>query len=259
MFKMYNLALFIIYLFVFVFGVCIGSFLNVVIYRLPNNISIAKGHSYCPICKTNIKYRDLVPLLSFIFLKGKCRNCKTKISLRYPVIELITGFFSLLCAYKFNFTLNALVVFLLLCALIAIFFIDLDTMTIPDELILFLCLIALIYPFISPNTNLLPNIIGFFSISLPMLMINFLVKESFGGGDIKLIAVCGFILGWQRCLLAFFISLVTACIICVYLLCSKKENLKSHIPFGPHLCIGIFIALFYGSEIIKMYLSCFGL
>ncbi len=256
---MYNLTFFIIYAFAFAFGICIGSFLNVVIYRLPNNISIAKGHSYCPKCKKNIKYRDLIPVLSFIFLKGKCRNCKAKISLRYPLVELIIGLCSLLCLYKFSFTLNYILAFSFLCALVAIFFIDLDTMTIPDELILFLCLIAIAYPFVFQNTDLISRLIGFFSISLPMLLINFFVNESFGGGDIKLIAVIGFILGWQCCCLAFFISLITACIVCVYLLATKKEKLKSHIPFGPHICVGTLIALFYGSQLIKIYLSCFGL
>lgn len=243
--------------FVFVFGVCCGSFLNVIIYRFPKNISIVKGHSYCPKCKESIKYRDLLPLISYIILRGKCRNCNNKISLRYPLIELVTGFFSLFCVYKFGFTINAFVVFLFLCLLILIFFIDLDTMTIPDEFIMFLCAIAIIFLFVFSNVNLVSRIIGFFSISLPMLIINYIVKDSFGSGDIKLIAVCGFILGWQNILLAFFISLLTACSVSIYLLLSKKKTIKSHIPFGPHLCIGIFIALFYGSQIIKWYLSLF--
>lgn len=255
---MCNFSFFVIFFFIFVFGICIGSFLNVIVYRLSNNISIAVKHSFCPKCRKKIKYRDLFPILSFFVLRGKCRNCQQKISFRYPFIELMAGFFSLFCVYKFFFTINAFAAFLFLCSLCTIFFIDLDTMIIPDELIVFLSAVSIIFTFSLPNINFISRCIGFFSVSLFMLVINFFIKDSFGGGDIKLIAVCGYILGWKNNLVAFFISLITASIISIWLLSLKKKNLKNHIPFGPHLCIGIAISFFYGSQIIRWYLSFFG-
>lgn len=254
----YPFCLFVIYGFIILFGMCIGSFLNVVIYRLPNGISIADGHSFCPVCRQKIKYRDLVPVFSFLFLGGKCRNCKSKISWRYPFVELFCGLLALFCTFKFGFSLKSFLVFAFLCVLVCVFFIDIDTMTIPDELIIFLLPLCAIFSFYFRDISLYSRLIGLFCISSLLLAINtFIKKDSFGGGDIKLIGVCGYILGWQNTLLAFFISLISATIVSIYLLSRSKKGLKSYIPFGPHLCLGIVISFFCGSELISLYLSMF--
>lgn len=236
----------------FLFGICVGSFLNVIIYRL--DTSIFFGKSICPKCKSKIKWYDLIPILSFFILGSRCRSCKAKISLRYPFVELLCGLLAMICVYKFSFTLNAFVVFLFLCCLVATFFVDIDKMIIPDSLILFLIFLAVIFTFIFDDVDFISRCIGFFSISSFMFALNFFVKESFGFGDIKLIAVCGYILGLQNILLAFFISLITASLFSVFLIITKRKSLKDYIPFGPHICFGVALSFFCGIDIINWYL-----
>ncbi|MDF2567749.1 MAG: prepilin peptidase [Oscillospiraceae bacterium] len=249
----------ILYGFLFLVGSCVGSFLNVVIYRVPKKISIAKGRSFCPHCNNTLNPADMIPIASFLFLHGKCRNCKAKISGRYPIVEIITGAIALFTYMRYDFTIKSLILFVASSILVAIAFIDLDTMTIPNGLIL-----ALLFPcvaavfLISPPT-FFARLIGFFALSLPMFLLSVVMSDSFGGGDVKLVAVCGFLIGWQNILVAGFIALLLGGIHGVILLCRSFENRKKRIAFGPYLCIGILVAMLLGNQFIKGYLRIFGL
>ncbi|MCQ4638023.1 prepilin peptidase [Anaerovorax odorimutans] len=249
----------VIYGFILIAGICIGSFLNVLIYRIPEKISFAKGRSFCPACGHELRAIDLVPVISFLFLKGKCRYCGDKISFRYPLIELLGGAFALWSALSFGLTWQAVVGFAVSCILLVIAFIDIDTMEIPDGLVLALLVLAVVSLICFRDITWISGVIGFFVISLPMLLMNLIIKDSFGGGDIKLCAACGLMLGWQQMLAAALIALVTGGIYGAYLLITKKKDRKDHFAFGPFLSFGIIVALFAGNFLIQSYLAIFNL
>jgi len=254
---MIELIYFIIYLFVFVFGIIIGSFLNVVIYRVPYKISVAKGRSYCPHCKSPIKGRNNIPIFSYLWLQGKCADCKGKISIRYPLVELFTGLLAVLIFFVYGFTPQGVVVFMAGAILIPITMIDFDTMTIPNGLVIALMVPALLCFFIFPDVGILSRVIGIVAVSLPMLFLTLFITDAFGGGDIKLMAVAGFMMGWPNTLLATFIGLILGGIVAVYILLRKTK--EKHMAFGPYLCMGIMTAMIFGDIIIQWYFSLFGL
>lgn len=253
------LAYFIIYLIVFLYGISIGSFLNVLVYRIPLGIPISKGRSYCPKCKVQIKNYDLIPILSYVILRGKCRSCRDKISIRYPLVELLTGIVSIITFYVYDFRIEFIVVFAIASILITISLIDIDSMIIPDRLIISIIPLAIVLSFFQKDISIIERIVGFFVISSPMVLLNNFIKDSFGGGDIKLIAVCGAMLGWEKIILATFIGIIISGTYAIYLLISKKSKMGTHIAFGPYLCFGIYISLLFGNAIIRSYLGFFGL
>ena len=245
-----------LYLLVLVFGLVIGSFLNVVIYRVPNNISISKGRSYCPKCNHKIQNRDLIPVLSYLILGGKCRHCSGKISIRYPMVELATGLMALVIVLVKGIFLEALILFVIGAILLAITLIDWDTMTIPDSLIIAIIPLAIILAYVAGDWNIWGRIIGALIISLPMYLSLYLLEDSFGGGDIKLFTALGFLLGWEKILLTLLISSIIAAIIGITMAKNKNESIKGkHIPFGPYICFGAMIALLFGDVIISWYLG----
>lgn len=245
-----------LYLLVLVFGLVIGSFLNVVIYRVPNNIPISKGRSYCPKCNHKIQNRDLIPVLSYIILGGKCRHCKGKISIRYPMVELATGLMALVIVLVKGIFTEALILFAIGAILLAITMIDWDTMTIPDSLIIAIIPLTIILAYVTGDWNIWGRIIGALIISVPMYLSLYLLEDSFGGGDIKLFAALGFLLGWEKILLTLLISSIIAAIIGITMAKSKNESIKGkHIPFGPYICFGAMTALLYGDAIISWYLG----
>lgn len=247
----------ILYLYVFVVGAVIGSFLNVVIYRVPKEISFVGGRSFCPSCGTQIRGCHNVPIFSYFQLRGKCADCGAKISLRYPLIELCTGLMAIFMFALYGVSLQWLVAFAAGAILICVTMIDFDTMTIPNGLIIALMVPALVSFFVFPQVGILSRFIGLFAISLPMLVLTLFIPEAFGGGDIKLIAVAGFMLGWQNTLLATFFALLFGGAVAVYLLAKKTK--EKHMAFGPYLCLGIMTALLFGDIIINWYLGLFGL
>lgn len=248
----------IMYLYAFIVGMCVASFMNVVIYRVPNHLDFVKGRSFCPNCHETLKPYDMIPVLSWIILKGKCRNCKSNISIRYPIIEFIGGVLAVWIFHHYMFTWDTLLVFALSMILLVISMVDIDTMEIPNGFIISCLICVIISVLIHPEVSILTRLIGMLIVSVPMCLINFIVSDSFGGGDIKLMAVCGFMLGWSNTLLATFIAIILAGTYAIYLIASKKLDKKDHIAFGPYLCIGIFIAIMYGTEIINAYLTLFG-
>lgn len=250
--------LLLMYVYAFIIGICIASFINVVIYRVPLKLNFVSGRSFCPNCHNDLKPYDMIPVFSWFILRGKCRFCKQPISIRYPLIELLGGVLGVLIFHHYGFSWNTLLVFTFTMGLLAITFIDYDTMIIPNGLIIFALICAIINMLITPNFSVINHIIGIFVVSLPMMAINAIVHDSFGGGDIKLMAVCGLMMGWTNILLAMFIGILLAGSYAIFLIVTKRIDKKSHIAFGPYLCIGIFIALLYGGEIIQGYLSLFG-
>ncbi|MCL2249378.1 MAG: prepilin peptidase [Oscillospiraceae bacterium] len=248
----------IVYIFFAIFGACIGSFINVVISRLPQKGSFFRSRrSTCPTCGEVIRLYDLVPIISYLILLGKCRHCKARICPRYPLVEAAGSLFAVACLFVFNLTLTALMVYIVTVILLAVSVIDLNTKQIPNPLIIALIPPAIASIWLLPDVTILSHIIGLFSIALPMLLITLIVKGAFGGGDIKLMAVCGFLLGWQFTLLAFFVALLLGGSAASFLLLTKRRNRKQHMVFGPALCVGITTALFFGSHLINWYLSLF--
>lgn len=246
-----------IYLLIIIFGACIGSFINVVAYRLPKGIFTESERSYCPACEETLKWKDLIPILSYVFLRGRCRYCGEKISMRYPLAEVAGAILAVLCFTRFGFDWRTVVSFCVCAILLAVTLIDFDTMEIPNSLIVALIPFTVAAIWVFPDVTLTQRIIGFFAVSVPMFVLAFIVEGAFGGGDIKLIAVCGFLLGWQSLIPAFFISLLLGGGYAVYLLASGKSKSGAHIAFGPYLCAGIFAAMLWGPEMIKLYLNLF--
>lgn len=244
----------LIYVYMFLIGMCVASFMNVVIDRVPRNESFVKGRSHCDHCGETLKWYDLIPIVSYIFLRGKCRYCHTSIPIRGFLIEIFGGLIGMFCFYRFGFSIETILMFVIAMILLAITMIDFDTMIIPDGLNIAMFIVSIVLMYVR-HMSLLESIMGMFCISVPMILLNVLIAESFGGGDIKLMFVSGIALGWKYSLLAAFIGILLAGSYSIYLLVSKKIDKKGHIAFGPYLSIGIFIALSYGREIISWYLN----
>ncbi|MBR4587819.1 MAG: prepilin peptidase [Lachnospiraceae bacterium] len=253
------------YIMLFVLGTIIFSFLNVVIYRTPlEDTNFAKGRSFCPHCKHTLKAIDLVPLFSWIFLKGKCRYCKAKISARYPIVETLGGILCVACAFKFLDPLNfewmalgrAACAFLLCCMMTVIAYIDHDTMTIYDSTNIVTAVIGLIsIPFFYSEADWLARLIGVFCISLPMYVMVLVKEGAWGGGDIKLFAALGIFFGWKYNLFIFFVSVVVGGIYAMCGLARKTKKRNEHFAFGPFICMAAVITLFFGKMILDWYLG----
>ena len=247
------------YLAAFVLGSIWGSFCNVCIYRLPDNYSVITKRSFCRSCKNKIKWYDNIPLLSFIFLKGKCRNCSNKISSQYFLVELIAAISFLSIYYIYGISITTLLLIILSIFFIIIFFIDLKHYIIPNELTFPLMLIGFIKSF-DPNLNqtIFPNYInsllgGFFGYAVIWLIIFFYKKvrnkEGMGLGDAKLMAVVGFWFGWASIPFTIFISSAVALILVIPSLIKKTRNMSAQIPFGPYIIIGCIIYVTFADQI----------
>lgn len=237
----------------FIFGTLIGSFLNVCIYRIPRNESVVTTNSHCPHCQSFIKPYDNIPILSYLFLGGKCRNCRESISMRYPLVEFITGLVFLINYQQLGLSISLGLNLVLSCVLILITFIDFDTLLIPDRFHVIIGGLAIINLILNP-TQLTSSLIGAIIISVPFLIIA-MTTGGMGGGDIKLMFVAGLYLGWQATLVSFFIASISGGLYALYLILFKKQGRKAEMPFGPFLCIGILISSLYSTQLITWYLS----
>ena len=254
---------FLIYLSIFVFGLIFGSFLNCVIYRLHSGESFLKGRSFCPNCQHILSWPDLIPVFSFLILKGKCRYCHKPISLQYPLVELATGTVFLLIFWNLEFGIWDLLFRLLIsCFLIIIFVYDLKHYIIPDQVIYPAIVIAFlynIYQFTIDNQQLtINNFLSAFGAAAFFLTLVLISHEKWlGWGDVKLAFLMGLFLGWPKILLALFLAFFIGAIIGIELIILGKKTLKSEIPFGPFLISGTFLALFFGQKILDWHLSFF--
>lgn len=249
-----NLLTTLLYSIIFLYGIIIGSFLNVVIYRLPAKENLSQG-SHCTACGYRLRWFDLVPLASYIFLKGSCRKCKSKISLQYPLIELSNGLLYIFIFYMNGFPITTVLYCIVATVLLAISIIDFRTYEIPIELNITLLLIGLIRLGLDyKNWSL--YLIGFFVISMFLYIVYLITKgRGIGGGDIKLMAVCGLILGYKSIILAFIIGCVLASLIhSIRMIITKEDHV---LAFGPYLSMGVFISMMFGERIIQWYRSLF--
>jgi len=196
--------------------------------------------------------RDLAPLLSWLLLRRRCRYCGATISARYALVELLGGALACLTVAVYGFTWTAAAVFALLAGLLAVAFIDLDTMTIPNGLVLYLMIPTTALVWLLPGINWLSHGIGLFIVSLPLFLLA-LFFGGFGMGDVKLMAVCGLALGWRLTLLAFLIGLALGAIYAVYLLLWRRADRRTAFAFGPYLCLGVASALLFGTAIVDWY------
>lgn len=254
-------------------GAIVGSFLSALTYRLPKGLKIAKGRSICPHCKNQIAWYDNIPLVSFLLLRRRCRNCRKKISLRYPLIELGTillfliyfsflsncqnmGGISTLCSWRLNFgLLSYLFTGVILSLLIAIFVIDLENKIIPDELVFAGLLFVFVFLLlVSPNLIFMSFFVGV-SAAIFFLLIHLLTRgRGMGLGDVKFGLLGGVILGWPESAVWLFLSFVMGAVIGVFLILLKKARFGREIPFGPYLVASFFLTLIYGEKILSLYL-----
>lgn len=260
------LSYILVYLMIFSFGIVIGSFLNVCIYRLPKEESIVKGASHCMTCGEKIKKRDLVPILSWCLLRGKCRNCKAPISPRYTVVEALTGVLFLLAFLKYDFTQQALMGILcclLLAALVVVFFMDWDTQLISTPVVIFIGLLGafkLAWNLLAPrpldNVSLKSALIGAFVVSVPFLLIElFSGGKAMGRGDTYLMCAAGLFLGTKCVLVAAFVGMITGSVAGMIL---KHKTGSSKFAFGPYLSLGIAVSAFFGNYLGDLYLRFAG-
>lgn len=258
-----------IYSVIFIFGLIIGSFLNVCIYRIPHGESIVSPPSHCPNCGTRLKPFDLIPLLSYLFCFGKCRYCHQKISPRYFLVESLTGIVSVVLFNKYSLTVSFVAFLFLTYILIVIFFIDLDHQIIPNELVIvgliggaILFFYNLFLPFQIYADNhwwnpLLGLVVGSGFLFVVSLIGSAIYKgdEVMGMGDVKLFAPIGLFLGWRMTLLALYISVLIGGSSSLMLIFLGKANRKSMIPFGPFIVIGVFVTIMWGWDIAHWYIS----
>ncbi len=237
----------------FIFGNIIGSFLNVVIYRLPKHESIVFGPSHCMNCNEKIKSYDLIPILSYLVLGGKCRHCHTKISMRYPLIEFINGLLYVWIFLVHGITLDCVLLMAFTSTLLVIAMIDYDTMDIYDGTLVVILILGVLR--LALNFNSFPNAaLGGLIVSIPLYIIAILT-QGIGGGDVKLMAVAGFLLGVKATIVGTFIGILTGGLWGIILITLFKKEGKAMIPFGPFLCLGMFLATLYGIQIADWYLG----
>jgi len=251
------------YILVGLLGLAIGSFLNVVIYRLPLNMGLVSGRSICTKCRKQLKWYHNIPVLSYLVLRGKCGYCSAPISLRYPLVELISSACCLYFLRQYGLELPFYVFSALALALLAIFFIDLDHQIIPDWITLPGMVAGLAVSFVPGGIGIVSAGIGLLvgggSLYLAAVLGDKLFKkESMGGGDIKMAAMLGAFLGWQKVLLIFVsgagIGLVVSVI---WMTVSEKIRNERVIPFGPFLALGAMLAIMYGDRLIRLYVENF--
>ena len=245
-----------LYSIIFLFGLIVGSFLNCIIYRLEVGKSFLGGHSFCPYCKHELVWHDLIPVFSFLMLKGKCRYCQKPISIQYPLIELTTAILFVLVFNSQNL-LNTGYLLLTTSFLIIIFVYDLKHYIIPDKVIFPAILTSFLFLF-TTNSLLLNTVLSAFGASFFFLLI-YLISQGqwMGFGDVKLSFLMGLHLGFPNILVALFSAFFTGAIIGLILIAQNKKTLKSMVPFGPFLVFGTFLAMFYGELIINWYCNLF--
>lgn len=270
--------------FVFGLSLLIGSFLNVVIYRLPvmmkndwqqqinahiegddyveqvTTFNLIKPDSTCPKCNHKIRAWENIPILSWLFLKGKCSQCKTAISIRYPSIELLTAVLSALVAYELGFTSVAFGFIFCTWLLVAMTFIDIDEMLLPDILTLSMLWIGLLFAVYEPNMSLSDSVIGAVAGYLSLFSVYWAFKlitgkEGMGYGDFKLLAAIGVWVGWQHLPIVILLSSIVGAVVGITLMFVKQKDTNLAIPFGPYLAAAGFLTMLYGDTIAAWYLS----
>ena len=245
------------YIIIFIFGITIGSFLNVCIYRIPLGESIVTAHSHCMTCGRKLKWYDMVPVFSWLVLGGKCRNCKSKISVQYPIIEGVNDIlYVVICAVN-GLEWSSMIYCFMASALLVLSIIDWRTYEIPFGINVFLFVLGVAMTILDRG-NFASHLIGAVCVSA-FLEILFLVSggSAIGGGDVKLMAACGLILGWKLIILAFVLGCIIGSV--VHVIRIKVSGAGRMLAMGPYLSAGIFIAALWGNAWISWYLGLLGI
>ena len=244
----------------FILGLIVGSFSNVCIYRIPRNESIIYPASHCPKCHTNILVKDNIPLLSYILLKGRCRNCGSRISIQYPGVEFLTGLVYVIIYQIYGLSVQSLIYIILSSALIIIAFIDLNEQVIPEVISLPGIVVGLILSFFVHHISFVNSALGIVIGGGIILVIRLagsaiFKKEAMGGGDIKLAAMIGAFLGWRYIIISLFLGFFLGAIAGIFLIMSKIKSKEDVVPFGPFIILGSFITFLWGKNILSWYLG----
>jgi leader peptidase (prepilin peptidase)/N-methyltransferase len=247
---------------IFLFGTIIGSFLNVCIYRIPAGQSVISPASRCPKCGSAIRWYQNFPVISYLLLRGHCAGCKTKISLRYPLVEALTGLLFVWVWLAFGWQVATPLYWVFVAALVVITFIDLDHQIIPDVIslpgIVVGFLAALAIPWLPWLDSLLGILLGGGSLFLVAAVYQRLTgQEGMGGGDVKLLAMIGAFLGWKAVLPVIFLGSLAGSLVGVPLMLIKRSGGKLAIPFGPFLALGAVICLLWGRQLFDWYVGFF--
>lgn len=236
----------------FIFGIVLGSFYNVVGYRLPRGESLIKPGSHCPNCGHYLTPIELIPIASFLIQKGKCRKCNTKISWFYTIFEFLTGILFALSFLKFGFSIDLIITLLFVSMAIIIIISDYQTLTIPDEILIFFSLALIILSYFDGGIDnlidcIINGILSFITMYAIKIFGDFIFKkESMGGGDIKLMFIFGIVIGYYMSIFSIFLASLIGLPVSLFFLLIKKTNI---IPFGPFLCISAMIILFFQIDV----------
>ncbi|MBP5430243.1 MAG: prepilin peptidase [Elusimicrobiaceae bacterium] len=235
-----------------VFGLILGSFFNVCIYRIPQNKSIVWPGSFCPKCNNHIRWYDNIPVLSFLFLRGKCRHCKAPISWQYPLVELLTGLLTVLFVWKYGLSIWTFVLLTAVYFLIILSVIDLQLMIIPDRFSLGMIVLGVAFAWCNPNfsglwwekelASLLGAGVGLFGVLAIALIGTWLFKkEAMGGGDVKLMAGIGSLIGWQGVITTVVMGSFFGLVYALFVMIRRGKQVNEAIPFGPFLSLGALV------------------
>ncbi len=246
----------------FVLGCCIGSFLNVVVYRLPAGKSLVTPGSQCPRCGHPIAFYDNIPVLSYFILRGKCRACKAPFSGRYALVEALCGLFALMLFRRYGIHPQLFIELLFVYGLVAIAFIDLDTYLIPDVLSLSGVVLGFVLSFFTPRLDWIDSLLGillggglFYALAVGYQAVRH--QDGLGGGDIKLLGMIGAFLGVSGVLLTIAIASIVGAVVGIIVMKRQKTGLAAMVPFGPFLSLGALVYLFWGQSLIDWYVSSF--
>ena len=252
------MLLLLIALYVAVVGLIVGSYLNVVVYRLPLGLSTVYPRSRCPGCGSLIRARDNVPVLSFLLLRGRCRTCATPISWRYPLVEATTGMLFVACLLRFGLTPATVTAVVFSCLMLVLALIDYDHMILPDRITLPGVAVGVASQLVAPLAGLWPAVIGAAlgaGILLAVWGLWLLVRreEGMGLGDVKMLALVGAFLGWPGVLVTLFFGALSGSIVGIALMRRGSVDMRSKLPFGVFLALGGLVALFFGDALVAWY------
>mgnify|MGYP002510083888 CR=1 FL=1 len=249
------LADIILYIIIFIFGTVIGSFLNVCIYRIPEHEDIVKTRSHCMSCGGQLRWYDMFPLFSYLFLRGRCRLCKAKLSVQYPLIEAVNGILYVVIVLIHGVNTDSLLCCLLASALLVLSVIDFRTYEIPFGINLFILALGLIRAAMDYH-NILAYLIGFLAVSAVLAVLYYATGgRAIGGGDVKLMAACGLFLGWKLVIMAFLLGCILGAVI--HLIRMRVSGEDHVLAMGPYLSAGVLIAALWGNQLLTWYLGQF--
>lgn len=241
----------------FIYGLIFGSFFNVVGLRIPKGESIVRPPSHCTVCNRNLTARDLVPVISYLFLQGKCRGCGTKLHWMYPVMELVTGLLFAFAFTQLGLSLELIVAILFISLLVIITVSDIAYMLIPDKILLFFLVPLIVARILSPLAPWWDSIVGAVIGFGVLFLIAVLSKGGMGGGDIKLFFVIGVVLGTMHTLLTLFLASLIGAIVGLITLRIANKGRKTPIPFGPSIAVATIITYFFGNTLVDWYMNMF--